>query len=283
MLRVAVLIVFTLCSPLIAGEMTTHKDIAYAEPKTEPQRNMLDVYTASNSGKRPIIFYIHGGGWTKGEKHGVDKKPQAFVDKGFVFVSTNYRFVPNVTVKEMMGDIAKAIRWTHDHAAEYGGDGDAIVVMGHSAGAHLAALICTDDSYLKAEGLSLAILKGCVPIDVSVYDIAKRSESMRSRPKGMYKDVFTDDPKIYNDLSPVTHIASGKSIPPFLILYVADREETKVQSYWLAEKLGEVGIASTVFAGEGKTHGTICSDLGTDDDKPTEAVYGFLAGLGLGA
>src|SRR5262249_6336434 len=146
----ALLALAFLCTSLTAAEMTKHSDLAYAEPKNE--RQTLDVYTASNSGKRPVIFYIHGGGWQKGDKSGVQAKPQALVDKGFVFVSTNYRFVPNVTVKEMMTDIAKAIRWTHDHAAEFGGNGEAIVVMGHSAGAHLAALICTDDRYLKAEG-----------------------------------------------------------------------------------------------------------------------------------
>jgi acetyl esterase/lipase len=268
------------CTPAMAVEMTTHRDLAYNEPKTE--RQTLDVYTASNEGSRPVIFYIHGGGWSKGDKSGVQAKPQAFVDKGFVFVSTNYRFVPNVTVKEMMGDIAKSVHWVHDHIASYGGDPNTVVVMGHSAGAHLAALLCTDDRYMKAEGLSLAIFKGCIPIDVSVYDIPKRVIDMQEAPKGIYKNVFTEDPEVYRDLSPVTHIASGKDIPQFLILYVASREETKVQSYWLAEKLAGVGVASAVFAGEGKTHGSICSDLGEPDDKPTEAVFGFLAGLGLG-
>src|SRR5204863_6297808 len=105
-------------------------------------------------------------------------KPQAFTEKGFVFVSTNYRFVPKVSVKEMTGDIAKAIHWAHDHAKEYGGDPNSIYVMGHSAGAHLAALVCTDDRYLKAEGLSLSIIKGCVPVDSAVYDVKKQIDSV---------------------------------------------------------------------------------------------------------
>src|SRR5262249_5003934 len=155
--------------PLLAAEPKIHRDLPYAEPKNE--RQLLDVYAPSEGTNHSIVFWIHGGGWKAGNKSGVQKKPQQFVAKGYVLFSTNYRFVPAVTVKEMTSDIAKAIRWVHDHAREYGGNPDSIFVMGHSAGAHLAALVCTDDRYLKAEGLSLSIIKGCVPVDTAVYDV----------------------------------------------------------------------------------------------------------------
>src|SRR4051812_22360388 len=147
----------------------------------------------------------------------------------------------------MAGDLAKAIRWVHDHAREFGGDPKAIFVMGHSAGAHLAALVCADERYLKAEGLPLSILKGCVPVDVSVYDIPRRLKDGGAAP-GLFKTVFGGSEESYRDLSPVTHIARGKSIPPFLILHVADRPETKAQSHWFADKLGEAGIEAKVVA-----------------------------------
>ena len=136
-----------------------HRDIAYVEEGQE--RHKLDVYAPTNGEDHPVVFWIHGGGWRKGDKAGVQSKPKAFVESGFVFVSVNYRFVPNVTVKEMTGDIAKAIKWVHDHIGEYGGSPDTIFVMGHSAGAHLAALVCTDERYLEAEGLSLSNITGC--------------------------------------------------------------------------------------------------------------------------
>lgn len=104
-------------STLLAAEPKVHRDLAYAEPKNE--RQTLDVYAPAEGKDHPVVLWIHGGGWRAGNKTGVQKKPEAFVEKGFVFVSTNYRFVPNVTVKEMTGDIAKAIRWTRDHAKEY--------------------------------------------------------------------------------------------------------------------------------------------------------------------
>ena len=143
----------------------------------------------------------------------MQNKPQAFVDKGFVFVSTTYRFLPNVTVKQMTGDIAKAIRWVHDHAKEFGGDPDTIFVMGHSAGAHLAALVCTDDSYLKAEGLSLSIIRGCVPVDVSVYDIPKRLKDGGSVSPAALTAIFGETEELQRDLSPAATCRERQACP----------------------------------------------------------------------
>ena len=262
---------------LFAVEPKVHRGIAYAEPKNE--RQTLDVYAAPKGKDQPVVLWVHGGGWRKGDRSNVQKKPQAFVDKGFVFVSTNYRLAPQGTVKEMTADIARAIRWVHDHAREYGGDPNRIFVMGHSAGAHLAALVCTDDRYLKAEGLSLSVLKGCVPVDVSVYDIPKRLKDSGSVPPAAFKEVFGEKEEAHRELSPVAHVARGKHIPPFLILHVADRPETKAQSEWFADKLKAAGVPARVVAAEGKTHGTINADLGLPDDKPTQALFEFLDGV----
>src|SRR4051794_6759569 len=258
-----------------AAEPKIHRDLPYAEPKNE--RQTLDVYAPAEGKGHPVVLWIHGGGWRQGDKRGVQKKPEAFVEKGLVFVSTNYRFVPNVTVKEMTGDIARAIRWVHDHAEEYGGDPNTILVMGHSAGAHLAALVCTDDRYLKAEGLSLAIIKGCVPVDTAVYDVVKQIESVGGPRSAIYSSVFGDS-ESQKDSSPVAHVAKGKGIPPFLILHVADRPDSKAQSGMLARALQDAGVSAKIVPAEGKTHGTINSDLGLPDDKPTRALWEFLDG-----
>src|SRR5712691_10558282 len=134
------------------------RNIPYAAPAHE--RQVLDVYSPQNAKNLPVVFWIHGGGWQTGDKTDVQIKPQAFMDKGFVFVSTNYRLLPSVDMATLVRDVAKSIHWVHDHIAEFGGDPKRLLIMGHSAGAQLAALICTDDRYLEAEGLSLAITKG---------------------------------------------------------------------------------------------------------------------------
>jgi hypothetical protein len=113
------------------------------------------------------------------------------VDKGFVFASTNYRLLPDGTIKQMGEDVAKAIHWVHDHAEECGGDSSRMFVMGHSAGAQLAALVCTDDRFIKAEGLSPSIIRGCVPVDG---DTDCRFAVVMPV-KGQGEDSLTEDPR----------------------------------------------------------------------------------------
>lgn len=262
-------------APLVAAEPQVHRDLSYAEPRTE--RQTLDVYAPKDGSDHPVVVWIHGGGWRQGDKRSIQGKPQAFVDQGFVFVSINYRFVPQATLKEMTGDVAKAIRWVHDHAAEYSGKPDSIFVMGHSAGAHLAALVCTDERYLKAEGLPLSIIKGCVPVDTAAYDIPRRFESMGAARAGAGKAIFGGDEATHRELSPITFVAKDKSIPPFLILHVADRADSKAQSKLFAKALHDAGGSATVVPAEGKTHGTINTELGLPDDKPTKALFDFMA------
>src|SRR3954447_9412760 len=154
--RVRCLLVAVVClSEARAQEVK--RDVPYADPPHE--RQVLDVYSPRDAHGLPVVFWIHGGGWQTGDKSSVQGKPQAFTDKGFVFVSTNYRLLPGVDMGTIVRDVARSVRWVHDHIAEYGGDPKRLLVMGHSAGAQLAALICTDDRYLKAEGLSLALIK----------------------------------------------------------------------------------------------------------------------------
>jgi acetyl esterase/lipase len=263
-----------LISSVFAAEPRIHRDLPYVEPKNG--RQTLDVYAPVEGRQHPVVIWIHGGGWHSGDKTDVKKKPQAFSGKGFVFVSINYRLLPdNVTIQQMAGDVTKAIRWTHDHARDYGGSPDKILVMGHSAGAQLAALVCTDDRYLKAEGLSLAIIKGCVPVDDDTYDVPMQIQTVGPKRGNGYQKEFGDE-NSQRDLSPITHVAKGKHIPPFLILHGADHPETKGQSQRLVQALQEAGVAAKAYPAQGKNLVTLNDDLGLSDDKPTQALFEFL-------
>ncbi len=167
------------------------RDIPYVTPADE--RQTLDVYSPPNAKNLPVVFWIHGGGWQAGDKKDVQIKPQVFTEKGFVFVSTNYRLLPSVDMGTINRDVAKSIRWVHDHIAEYGGDPKRLLVMGHSAGAELAALICTDDRYLKAEGVPLAVIKACVPVDGDAYDIPLHMKTAPARQVEVDRYRFGDD------------------------------------------------------------------------------------------
>jgi acetyl esterase/lipase len=278
-----------------------HRDLAYAKPGN-PQQT-LDVYARADGQRLPVVVWIHGGGWHRGDKADVDRKPQAFVDRGFVFVSINYRLFPDVTIKQIAEDVAKAIRWAHDHAQDYRGDPDRIIVMGHSAGAQLAALVCTDDRYLKAEGLTLSPIKACVPVDGDSYDVPLQIQTVEEEREASYTLTF-GDPKMrkplptmtlvakgkraasyrvkfggeptQRELSAVTHVAQGKRIPPFLILHVADHPETKAQSQRLVQVLQTAGISAKAYPAEGRNHTTINADLGLSEDRATQEMFAFM-------
>lgn len=266
----------------LAAEPKIHRDLPYAEPKNE--RQTLDIYAPAEGKDLPVVFWIHGGGWQTGDKTSVKHKPQAFVDRGFVFVSTNYRLLPNVEMETIFRDVAKSLGWVHKHIAEYGGDPKRIFVMGHSAGAQLAALICIDDRYLKAEGVGLDVLKGCVPVDGDTYDVPAIIETAETRrrvhgqpqAKFGHREKFGNDPQKHRDYSAVTHVAKGKHIPPFLILYVADHPDNTAQAQRLAAALKESGVPVTLFGGQETNHNRLNDNLGTPDDAATKALFEFV-------
>jgi arylformamidase len=257
-------------------------DIPYANPAHE--RQVLDVYSPRNAKNLPVVFWIHGGGWQTGDKASVQLKPKIFMDKGFVFVSTNYRLLPSVDMATIVRDVSRSIHWVHDHIAEYGGDPNRLLVMGHSAGAQLAALVCTDDRYLKAEGLSFAMIKGCVPVDGDTYDVPAIIETAETRwrvhglPRAKFghREKFGDDPAKHRDFSAVTHVAKAKGIPPFLILHVAEHPDTSAQARRMGNVLKDAGVRVTVFSARATTHDKINADLGLPDDPATKALFEFL-------
>ena len=120
------------------------RDMAYGED--EKQR--LDVYSPQGSKEAPVVVFVHGGEWTKGDKSEVSYKPKFLNENGIVFVSVNYRLAPAATHPAQINDLAAAVRWVRDHAAECGASPDKIVLMGHSAGCHLVTLLALDPRYL---------------------------------------------------------------------------------------------------------------------------------------
>src|SRR5437764_2647013 len=114
-MRLVSLLLVVLAVAAGAQAQDVKRDIPYAEKADE--RQVLDVYSPRDAKNLPVVFWIHGGGWQTGDKASVQLKPQIFVDEGYVFVSTNYRLLPNVDMATIVRDIAKSIRWVHDHIA----------------------------------------------------------------------------------------------------------------------------------------------------------------------
>lgn len=274
------LVVLAVAADVRAQEVK--RDIPYVEKGHE--RQVLDVHYPKDAKNLPVVFWIHGGGWQAGDKKDVQLKPKVFTEKGFIFVATNYRLLPAVDMATIVQDVAKAVRWTHDHVAEFGGDPKRMFVMGHSAGAQLAALICTDDRYLKAEKLSLDIVKGCVPVDGDTYDVPAMIATAEARWKAHnlprakfgHREKFGNDPEKHKDFSAVTHVAQGKGIPPFLLLYVSGHPDVSAQAQRLGNVMKEAGVPATLFGARETTHTKINADLGMSNDLATKALFEFL-------
>lgn len=262
-------------------ELRIQRDIPYGSDGDERQK--LDVYSPPQGKGLPVIVWIHGGGWQSGDKGGMHLKPQAFCQKGFVFVAVNYRLLPKVKMGDIIRDVAKSVGHVHEHAAAWGGDPKRIFIMGHSAGAQLAAILCTDEKYLKAEGLSFAIVKGCVPVDGDTYDVpaiiasatAKRKAKGQPEPTFGHREKF-GTPEQHREYSAVTHVAPDRGIPPFLLLYVLDDPNTMAQAERLGELLMEAKVPTITFGARDTNHSNINALLGTDGDPSTQAVYDFL-------
>ena len=126
-------------SPLVAAlaflsaaqAQEVKRDIRYGDQ----ERQVLDVYSPPGAKGRPVVFWIHGGGWQVGDKSDVQSKPRAFTDRrGSSSSPRTTGSCRSVEMGTIVRDVAKSIRWVHDHIAEYGGDPDRLLVMGHSAG-----------------------------------------------------------------------------------------------------------------------------------------------------
>ncbi|MFH0878780.1 MAG: alpha/beta hydrolase, partial [Lentisphaerota bacterium] len=213
----------------------------------------------------PVLVYVHGGGWTTGDKSMVDSKAQAFNAAGFVFVSVNYRLSPAVIHPVHVQDVAAAVAWVYNNIASYGGNPRQIFLLGHSAGAQLVALVSTDERRLQACGLDLAVIKGVVPLDGAGYDIPSRIQSPYRGVEEMYEQAFGTDPLIWEDASPLYHVAAEKGIPPFLLVYSGVREEARTQAQALADALEEAGVPAELFHAPDKNHATVNQDLDTGD------------------
>jgi acetyl esterase/lipase len=282
MVSVMVLLVCCLGGSAVGQDLVA--DVPYVEGGHE--RQVLDIYTAEGGAGngRPVMFWIHGGGWQAGDKSDVALKPKALTERGFVFVSTNYRLLPEVEMETLVGDVARSLRWVYRNVAGHGGDPKRIYVGGHSAGAQVAALLCVDERYLEREGVPFEVLQGCVPVDGDTYDIpkiimtAEHRQAIYSGPMPTFghRQKFGNDPKKHVDFSAVTHVARGKGIPPFLILYFSGNPETRAQARRLESVLQAAEVPAKAFGKRDSNHSRLNNDLGRPEDPATRELYEFL-------
>lgn len=240
------------------------------------QRQQIDVYEPADAvDELPLVVFVHGGGWSFGNhKIAVQSKPMHFNEAGYYFASTGYRVLPDSPVEDQAKDIGAAIQALRGQASAIGFDPNRIVLMGHSAGAHLAALVSTDPQYA---GDAFGAIKGVVLLDSGAYEIASSIASAEPRSRNLYLDVFGEDPARQSALSPVTHVG-GADAPNWMALYVEERAKTKAQAEMLAGALNDAGAKAEAVAISNTDHGRLNRELGTEAGAAqTQAVDEFLA------
>jgi arylformamidase len=256
------------------GAYTLVRNIRYAtRAHNDPDLTSLDIYAPREGTRHPVLLWVHGGGWQNGSKNNVGNKPHAFTTAGYVFISINYRLSPQVQHPAHVQDLASAIAWVHNRIKAYGGNPNAISLMGHSAGAHLAALVATDERYLKAERLTLNVLRSVVCLDTGSYDL---TQGGWKKEEVIYPPVFGTDPVLWQDASPITHVVANKGIPPFQLFYADTRRSKQSQVQAFAQELQSAGIKTVIIAAPNKTHRTINRELGQPGDLITRQVLNFL-------
>jgi acetyl esterase/lipase len=245
-------------------EVEAIKDVAYYEGKdADANKHKLDLYLPKGQKDYPVLFFIHGGGWTKGDRKGFDKVGRVFAKNGVGFVAISYRLTEKHPAH--IQDVAKAFAFTHKHIGKHGGNVQQIFVSGHSAGGHLAALLATDETYLKAEMLSFKDVKGVLPIS-GVFRISTRQ-----------KNVFSDDAEVCRKASPTAQVK--ENLPPFLVLY-ADKELNGLgkQADEFGAALKKAKVDATVVMIKDRDHGTIVRKMTDGEADPcAQAMLAFIA------
>lgn len=237
-------------------------------------------YWAGPSRDAPLVVFVHGGGWSRGDKQMMDgsDKLEHWRAQGYAVASVNYRLVPEATVEQEAEDVATAVAFLKGRAGTLGFDPGRIVLVGHSAGAHLVALVGTDPAYLQSVGLGFADIDGVVPLDGAAYNVAQQLDEGPRIMGRMYQQAFGGDAARQQRLSPTAQ-AGAPNVAEFLILHVQRPDGIK-QSEALGAALRRAGTHAEVrgFTGTGLSgHAEINRRMGDPDYPATPVLDEFLA------
>jgi arylformamidase len=256
---------------VVGKDSVVKKDLAYG--KEEKQK--LDVYAPKDAKALPVVMYIHGGEWTKGDKAEVSYKPKFFTENGVVFVSVNYRLSPAAKHPDHVSDVAAAVRWVKEHIGEHGGDPKKIVLMGHSAGCHLVVLTTLDPRYLAAAKLTTSDVRSVVCWSGGSFDLphkAKVDEAFAPYIRG----AFGADEAVWKDASPVNLTKNAKNCPPYLFVTADPMGDSFKIAQGLAKGIRDAGGRSSTLILKDRTHKTANALLGSPGDTTGVALLEFV-------
>jgi acetyl esterase/lipase len=259
------------------GPEPDRKDVAYGSLP----RQRLDVFlpkAGARSGPAPVIVMVHGGGWCVGDKalSAVTKnKVEHWSPLGFVFVSVNYPMILDGNdAFQQAADVARAVAYVQKHAGEWGGDGQRVILMGHSAGAHLVSLV-NADARLRAQFEVKPVL-GVVSLDSGATDVVVQMNKAMPLMHGRYVEAFGSAESGWIKASPY-HQLDATAAPWLGVCSTQRPDDSCGQAREYAAKCRSLGIKATVLP-QNKTHGGINRELGQPGSY-TSDVDSFMASL----
>ena len=264
----------TSCQSLASDPVHSVPKILKDIPYGKDIRNTMDVYLPSQAKNSPIIFMVHGGAWWTGDKaykSVVENKVSRWVARGFIFISANYRLLPKADPLQQASDVARALAVAQNNAHHWGGDASKFVLMGHSAGSHLVAVLSASPSI--ALDLGARPWLGTVLIDSGALDVVKIMERKHFH---LYDNAFGSDVAYWKSVSPFHLLKTAQS--PFLAICSTKRKNDSCsQATEFVKKASSLGMRANVLK-VNMSHRDTNIQLGKNLDY-TEAVELFLATL----
>jgi acetyl esterase/lipase len=245
------------------------RDVAYG---TDPKQR-FDVYLPARASHAPVMFLVHGGAWRTGDKAGravVENKVARWTRAGFIVISTNYRLLPAADPIAQAEDVARAIAFAQRKLPAWGGDPDRMVLVGHSAGAHLVALLATDETLIAHQGARPII--GTIILDSAALDV---EDLMRNPHLPLYDAAFGTRKKYWTMASPYRQLGAGAA--PFLLVCSTLRKESCPEAAKFVKRAKAMGVTTQVLK-EAMSHRQINEQLGTAGPY-TDSVDAFLQTL----
>ncbi len=253
-------------------------DVAYGDKELEKIDIFLpaSVKNTDKSKLAPIIVMVHGGGWCVGDKtmkFVTENKVARWVPKGFMLISVNYPMITDgLDAYEQTREMAKAMAFIQKNAANWGGDANHIVLMGHSAGAHLVSMYAANAA-LRAE-FGAKPVSSVISLDSGATNVITQMQNPPRIMVDVYNEAFGSDKEHQIAASPY-HQISAQSLPWLGVCSTTRPDDSCGQAKQMAEKLDSLGILADTLP-LAKSHGAVNSDLGKPEDY-TEIVEEFMA------
>lgn len=259
-------------------QIKTHQDVRYYEgADSHPRKHLLDLYLPADAKSFPMAVFVHGGTWMRGGKDAAGGAyawlGRKLAERGLGVAVINYRLSPEVRHPEHARDVARAVAWVYAHCREYGGDPNALFLIGHSAGGHLCSLVAVDPRYLEEEKLRPHIIRGVISLS-GVYDLTLTGVAGQF----IYEPVFTSDPEKLRGASPALQVKVNPS--PFLLLY-AERDylSADFQARRFQKALQSRGGEASIQLIPERNHVNIAAGLIEEEDPVQKAVMKFIEAL----